>query len=71
MGGLKWPEKDEIRRPTVVAAAAFASPIRARPAAVGREISRIWSSGRGAPPWPTRVARWWPEASPTAKTLLA
>ena len=68
--GLKWPENDEIRRP-IVAAAAFAGPIWARSAAVGREISRRWPSGGGAPPWPARVARWWPEASPTAKTRLA
>ena len=38
--GLKWPENDKIRRPTVAAAAAFTCPIQARPAAVGREISR-------------------------------
>ena len=69
--GLKWPKNDEIRLPTVAAAAVFVSPIQARPAAVGREISRRWSSGGGAPPWPARVARWWPEASPTAKTRLA
>ena len=48
--GLKWPENVGIRRPTVAVAVAFAGPIRARPAAVGREISRQWSSGGGAPP---------------------
>ena len=69
--GLKWPENSKIRLPKVAAVAAFAGPIRARPAAVGREISRRWSSGGGSPPWLARVARWWLETSPTAKTCLA
>ena len=68
---LEWPKNSKIRRPKVAAAAAFAGPIRARPMAVGRELSWRWSSGGGAPPWPTGVARWWAEASPTAKTRLA
>ena len=42
--GLKWPENKKIRRPKLAAAAAFAGPIRARPAAVGREILRPRSS---------------------------
>ena len=52
---LEWPENEENRRPTVAAAAAFVSPIRARPAAVGREISRPRSPGGGAPTWVARV----------------
>ena len=64
-------ENGKIRRPIMAAAAAFAGSIQTRPAAVGREISRRWSSGGGGPPWPARVARWWPETSPTAKTCLA
>ena len=59
--GLKWPENDKIRRPKVAAAAAFAGPIRGRPAAVGREISRPRSSGGGAPPCSACVQCWWPE----------
>ena len=66
--GLKWPENGKIWRPKVVAAITFAGPIRARPAAVGREISRPRLSGGGAPPWPARVARGWQESAPTAKT---
>ena len=68
---LEWPKNSKIRRPKVAVAAAFAGPIRARPEAVGREISRQWSFGGGSPPWPAHVARWWPETSPTAKTRLA
>ena len=36
----------------------FAGLIRARPAAVGREILPAGSSGCGAPPRPARVALW-------------
>ena len=54
---------------TVVAA--FAGPIRERPAAVRRETSLPESSGGGAPPGPARVAVWWSEMSPTAGTHLA
>ena len=36
--GLKLPENTKIRRPKLAATAAFVSPIRARPAAVVREI---------------------------------
>ena len=39
--------------------------------AAGREISRRQSSSGGAPPWPVRVAMWWPESSPTAETRSA
>ena len=53
--GLKWPENTKIRRPKLAAAATFAGPIRARPAAVSREILRPRSSGGGAPPCPARV----------------
>ena len=53
--GLKWPENTKIRRLKVAAAAAFAGPIRARPAAVSREILRSRLSGGGAPPCPARV----------------
>ena len=53
--GLKWPENTKIRRPKVVAAAAFAGPIRARPAAIGREILPPRSFDGGTPPCPVRV----------------
>ena len=53
--GLEWPENDKIRRPKVAAAVVFAGPIRARPAADGREILRRRSSGGGTPPWPAHV----------------
>ena len=69
--GLEWPENDKIRRPKVAAAAVFAGPIRARLEVAGREISRRQSSSGGAPPWPVRVARWWPESTPTAETRMA
>ena len=69
--GLKWSENDEIRRPKVAIAAAFAGPIWARPAAVRREISRPRSPGGGAPTWVARASRGWPETSPTGKTRLA
>ena len=45
-------------------------PIRARPTAAGREISRRRSSGGGTPPWPAHVARWWPESASTTKTRM-
>ena len=35
---LEWPENTKIQRPKVAAATAFAGPIRACPAAAGREI---------------------------------
>ena len=71
MGRPEMAKKnDEIRRPTVATAAVFAGPIRARPEAVGREISQRWSSDGGAPPWPARVARGWPLSPPMAKTRL-
>ena len=69
--GLEWSENEENRRPTVAATAAFAGPIRARPAAVGHEIWPARSPRRAPPPWPARVQGWWPESSPTAKTRLA
>ena len=69
--GLESPKNFKIRQPKVAAVAAFADPIWARPTAVGREISRRWSSGGGAPPWLARVARWWPESSPTVETRSA
>ena len=53
--GLKWSENTKIRQPKVVAAAAFAGPIQAHPAAAGREILPPRSSGGGAPPCPVRV----------------
>ena len=68
--GLEWPENRKIRRLTVVAAAAFASQIWARPAVVRRETWPAGSSGGGAPPWPTRVAWGWPVTPPKAKTRL-
>ena len=53
--GLKWQENDKIWRPKVAAAAVFAGPIQASPAAAGREILWPRSSGGGAPPCPARV----------------
>ena len=53
--GLKWLENDKIWRPKVAAAAVFAGPIRARPAAASREILRPRLSSGGAPPCPARV----------------
>ena len=52
---LKWPENTIIRRPKFAAAAAFAGPIRARPAADGRKILPAWSSCRPPPPSSARV----------------
>ena len=69
--GLEWPENGKIRRPKVAVATVFAGPIRARPAADGREISREWSSGGGAPPCLARVQWWWPESAPTTETRSA
>ena len=68
---LEWTKNEENRRPTVTAAAAFAGPIRAHPAAVGREIWPARSLGGGSPPWLALVARGWLEMSPRAKTRLA
>ena len=54
--GLKWPENTKIRQPKfTAAAAAFAGPIRAGPAAAGRKILPAWSSGRPPPPSPARI----------------
>ena len=53
--GLRWPENTKIRRSKFAVAAPFAGLIRARPAAVGREISPPWSSGRPPPPCPAHV----------------
>ena len=69
--GLEWPENGEIRRPTVEAVVAFASPILARAVAVRCEISRPRFPCGGTPPWMARVSERWPETSPTAKTRLA
>ena len=52
---LEWSKNSKIWQPKVAATAAFSGPIRARPTTVGRKISRRWSSGSGAPPWPARV----------------
>ena len=61
MGSLEWPENEENRRPTVAASTAFVGPIRARPAAVGREILPARLPHRAPPPWIARVQGWWPE----------
>ena len=48
MGGLKWPENGRKTEKLLVTHGGrrrFAGPIPARPAAVGREISRPTSSG--------------------------
>ena len=68
---LKWPKNDKIWRPKVANVAALAGPIRARLAAVGREMSRPRSSGGGAPPCPALVQCWWPESAPTVETRSA
>ena len=51
-------KNQKIRRQTEAAAVVFSGQMPARPASVGREISRPASSGGGAPPRPERVA-WW------------
>ena len=53
--GLKWPKNTKIRRPKFAAAAAFAGPIWARPAAAGRKILPAWLSSRPPPPSPASV----------------
>ena len=58
--GLEWPKNGKIRRPKVAAAAVFAGPIRAHPAAADHEISRRWSSGGGQNRLP-RLKPEWPE----------
>ena len=65
--GLKWPQNIKIRLPKFAAAAAFAGPIRVRPAAAGREILPAWSSGRPPPPWPAHLQCWWPKSLPRMK----
>ena len=70
--GLEWPKNEKKnRRPTVEVVAPFAGPIRARPAAVGREIWPARLPGGGTPTWVARASRGWPETSPMAKTRLA
>ena len=54
MGWPEMAEKHKIWLPKFAAAAAFAGPIRARPAA-GRKILPAWSSGRPPPPSPVCV----------------
>ena len=71
MSLLEWPENEENRRPTVAIAAAFASPIQARPEVVGHEIWPARSPSGVAPTWVARASRGWPETSPKAKTRLA
>ena len=63
-GGLKWSENRKILRQTEVAAVVFSGQIQARPASVGREISRPASSCCGAPPRSARVVVWWPVVPP-------
>ena len=46
----------------------FASPISARPAAVGCEILPAVASGCPLPPWPVRVAGGWPEVPPLVQS---
>ena len=70
-GGLKWPENRKIRRQTKAAVVVFSDQIPARPASVGREISRPASSGGGAPPRPVRVALWWPMVPPFVQSPTA
>ena len=49
----------------------FADPIRARLAAVGRETSRMTSSGCPPPPCLARVTGGWPESSPLVQNPTA
>ena len=53
---------------TGVAAIVFSCQIPARPTSVGGEISRPTSSGGDAPPFPARVAVWWPVVPPLVQT---
>ena len=55
MGLPEWLENTKIQRPKFAAAAAFAGPIRARPAAASQKILPAWSSGHPPPPSPVRV----------------
>ena len=57
MGRPRMAEYKENWRSTVVAAAAFAGPIRARLTAVGREIWSVRLPRLALPPWPARVQR--------------
>ena len=66
--GLKWPENTKILRPKFAAAAAFASPIRARPAVAGRKILPAAASRRPPPPWMACEQYYHPESAPTAET---
>ena len=68
---MKWPENRKIRRQTEAAAVVFSGQIPARPVAVGREISRLNSSGGGAPPCLARVAVWWPVVPPFVQSPTA
>ena len=54
-----------------VTTAAFAGLIWARTTVVRHETWSARSPSGGAPPWPARVARGWPETSPTAKTRFS
>ena len=53
--GLKWPEIKKLPVTHGGRRRSFAGLIPARPAAVGREISRPASSGCPSPNCPTRV----------------
>ena len=68
---LEWPKNGEIRRPKVAAATTLAGPIWARPAAVRRDFWPARSPHLALPPWLASVQGWYPESSPTTKTLLA
>ena len=65
--GRKTPKSDDTRWPPPPP---FAGPIRALPAAAGREILPVRSPHSAPPPWPARVQGWWPVTPPTTKTRL-
>ena len=73
-GGMGWPGMaTKQQNPTTQGGRRrrLACLIRARPAAVDREIFPARSPRRAPPPWPARVSRGWPKTSPTAKPCLA
>ena len=71
MGFPEVAEKSKNPATNRLAAVVFSVQIPARPASVGREISRIASSGGGAPPCPARVAVWWPVVPPFVQSPTA
>ena len=71
MGPPGMARKRRNPLPKVVAAAAFASPIWARPESVRRDFWPARSPHLALPPWLACVQGWWLESSPMAKTHFA